>query len=338
MGPLKVGYVGSSRSLQSCLWLLIALFGGLLLAPAANAQDNWPSKPVRIYVAHAPGTVLDVLARRVGDHLSKNIGQPVIVENKPGAGGTIGAAAFAKLAPDGYSIMLGAIAELAVGPAFYDNLSYDPLKSFAPITRLGESSAVLVVDPKLGVKTFAELVALAKSRPGKLTCGSFGNGSISQLMLLQLNRSVGTEIVHIPYKDAAAALTDVMGGQISMMFNWPTVIDPFIKSGQLVPVLTTGKERLPLMPDVASATELGLPQMVILGWSGFIASAGTPRPLIDRLNRELIRAAQTPEVQGQAEKVGSRLTLGTPEAFAEQLRQDVRSAAALVKEAGAKIQ
>jgi len=322
--------------LRLCFWLFLVV--ATQFDVPVHAQYDWPSKPVRIYVAHAPGTVLDVLARRVGDQMSKNIGQPVIVENKPGAGGTIGAAAFAKMPPDGYSIMLGAIAELAVGPAFYDNLSYDPLKSFAPITRFGESSAVLVVNPKLGVETFADLIALAKSAPGKLTCGSFGNGTISQLMLLQLNRSVGMDILHIPYKDAAAALTDVMGGQISMMFNWPTVIDPFIKSGQLLPVLTTGKERLRLVPDVPSAVDVGLPQMVILGWSGFIAPAGTPRPLIERLNRELTRAAETPEVQGQADRVGSKLTLGTPEAFAEQLRQDVRGAAALVKETGARIQ
>ena len=316
----------------------------LLLAAAAMALSaqvrpaEWPTKPLRLFVAHAPGTLPDVFARRIADRLQHSLGQPVIVENRPGAGGTIGATAFAKLPPDGYSIMLGTIAELAVGPGFYENLAYDPLKSFAPITRLVESAAVLVVTPALGVRTFAELIALAKAKPGTLSCGSFGNGTITQLMALQLNRAAGVEIVHVPYKDAAAALTDVMGGQISMMFNWPTSIGTFVQGGKLVPVLATGAQRVKSLPDVPSASDVGLPQMVILGWSGFIAPAGIPRTLLDRLNRELIRAAQTPEVKGQIETAGSTLVVGTPEAFAAEIRAEVQRAAALVKATGAKIQ
>lgn len=319
----------------------IAAFGiaiTLAIVLPVRAQDNWPIKPVRIQVSHAAGTILDVWARRIGDRLSQNLGQPVIVENKPGAGGTLGASAFVKQPADGYSLMLGGMAELAIGPAFYGNLPYDPLKDFTPITVAAESSALLVVDPALGVRSFADLVALAKSKPGKLTCGSFGNGTITQLMLLQLNRSAGIDIVHVPYKDAAAALTDVMGGQISMMFNWPTIVKPFFDSGKLVPVLVTGKERLPAFPNVHSAIDVGLQQMVITGWSGFVAPAGLPRPLVDRINRELLRAIDSPEIRPRIEEVGSRVATGTPEAMAAKLRAELDDARALIKATGAKIE
>jgi len=316
---------------------LLAAAAGMALPWPLHAAD-WPSKPLRLYVAHAPGTLPDVFARRIAERLQHSVGQPVIVENRPGAGGTIGATAFAKQPPDGYSIMLGTIAELAVGPGFYDNLSYDPLESFAPITRLVESAAVLVVNPVLGVRTYAELIALAKAKPGTLSCGSFGNGTITHLMALQLSRAAGVEIVHVPYKDAAAALSDVMGGQISMMFNWPTSIGTFVRSGKLVPVLATGTQRVKSLPEVPSAVEVGMPQMVILGWSGFIAPAGIARSLLDRLNREIVRAAQTQDVKGQIEAAGSTLVVGTPEAFAAEIRAEMQRAAALVKATGAKIQ
>ena len=317
--------------------LLLAAAATTLLPARAHA-DDWPNKPLRLFVAHAPGTLPDVFARRIADRLQQSLGQPVVVENRPGAGGTIGATVFAKQPPDGYSIMLGTIAELAVGPGFYDNLSYEPLKHFAPITRLVESAAVLVVNPALGIRSFAELVAKAKANPGTLSCGSFGNGTITHLMALQLSRAAGVEIVHVPYKDAAAALTDVMGGQISMMFNWPTSIGTFVQSGRLVPVLATGTQRVKSLPEVPSAVDVGMPQMVILGWSGFIAPAGIPRSLLDRLNREIVRASQTPEVKGQIEAAGSTLVVGTPEAFAAEIRAEMQRAAALVKATGAKIQ
>lgn len=320
-------------------WLTVLLTAAVaVFAQGGQAQDKWPSKPIRIQVSHAAGTILDVWARRIGDRLSQNVGQPVIVENKPGAGGTLGASAFVKQPADGHSLMLAGMAELAVGPAFYGNLPYDPVKDLTPITVVAESSALLVVNPALGVRTFADLVALAKSKPGTLTCGSFGNGTISQMMLLQLNRSAGIEIVHVPYKDAAAAITDVMGGQISMMFNWPTIVKPFVDSGKLTAVLVTGKERLPAFANVQTASDVALPQMVITGWSGFVAPAGVPRSLVDQINRELLRAVDSPEIKPRIEEVGSKVVTGTPEAFAARLKAELDNAHALVKATGAKIE
>jgi tripartite-type tricarboxylate transporter receptor subunit TctC len=304
--------------------------------PALGA-DAYPSKPIKIIVNHAAGTILDVYARRIGNRLEQSVGQTVIVENSPGAGGTIGADHLAKSAPDGYTIALAAAAELVVAPAFYRTLPYDTLRDFAAITRAGESSAVLVVNPSLGVKTLQDLVALAKRTPGKLTCASFGNGTIAQLLLLQLNRLTGASITHVPYKDGGIALSDVVGGTADMMFNWATTTDPFTKAGKLIPVIIAGTERLPSLPNVPAATELGLDGLAFKGWSAFVAPARTPRPIIERLNRELVQALEAPEVKAHLESLGGKVTPSTPEELAAQLRAELPRAAELVRITNAQI-
>jgi tripartite-type tricarboxylate transporter receptor subunit TctC len=310
---------------------IAALVTALLLSWPACGADPYPSKPIKIVVNHAAGTVLDVYARRIANRLEQSIGQAVLVENRPGAGGTIGASHVAKSAPDGYTIALAAAAELVVAPAFYRSLPYDTLRDFAPITRAGESSAVLVVNPSLGVKTFQDLVALAKKTPGKLACASFGNGTMVQLLLLQLNRLAGVNITHVPYKDGALALSDVVAGTADMMFNWATTTDPFTKAGKLIPVIVAGTERLPSLPNVPAATELGLDGLAFKGWSAFVAPAHTPQPIIERLNRELVRALQAPEVKAHLENLGGKVTPSTPEELAAQLRAELPRAAELVR-------
>ena len=325
--------VGALKMLRATAVVLAAL----LCWPAAGAE-SYPSKPIRIVVNHAAGTVLDVYARRIAYRLEQSMDQAVLVENRAGAGGTIGAASVAKAAPDGYTIALAAIAELVIAPAFYRALPYDPVRDFAPITRAAESSAVLVVNPALGVNTMQDLVAMARKAPRKLTCASAGNGTLTQLLLLQLNRLTGVDITHVPYKYAAAALSDVVGGTTDMMFNYATATDGFTRSGKLVPRVIAGTERLPSLPNVPAATELGLNGLAFKGWSAFVAPAQTPRPIIEQLNRELVRALQAPEVKAHLESLGGKVTPSTPEELAAQLRAELPRAAELVRITNAHIQ
>ncbi len=218
------------------------------LPSGAWSADAYPNKPIKLMVNHAAGTILDVWGRRIGEKLGQALRQTVVVENKPGAGGTLGAAVLAKSAPDGYTIGLTAQAELFIGPLFYPNVGYDSLRDLIPITRVAESSAVLVVSPTLGVRTFKDLIALAKAKPGQLTAASFGNGTVTHLMVLQLRRLTGADIIHVPYKDGAAALNDVVAGHTNMMFNWVTTTKGFVDTGKLVPLLATGTSRLAWIP------------------------------------------------------------------------------------------
>ncbi len=322
--------------------LVIALTG-LGISPVlclSNAwpADNYPSKPIRIIVCHAAGTILDVWGRRIADKLSQALGQTVLVDNRPGAGGTLGAALLAKAPPDGYTIGLTAQAELVIGPLFYSNLSYVTLRDFAPITRLAQSPAVLVASPSLGVRSIQELIALAKSKPGQVTAASFGNGTVTHLMVLQLKRLAGIDIVHVPYKDASMALNDVVAGHTSMMFNWVTTSKGFVDSGKLVPLLATGTERLSPFPNTPSATEAGLAGLAISGWAGFTAPIGTPKPILDRLYAELMRIITGPELKIAIADAGAAVIASTPEQFTAVIKSEQRAFAELVKLTGAKIE
>lgn len=320
------------RYVAAALGLLV--FGLTMLTPAC--ADNYPSKLIRLVVPTSAGSTSDVRARQIAERLSAALKQPVIVDNRAGAGETIAADFVAKAAPDGYTILYGTIANLAIAPAFYPNLPYDPRRDFAPITQQNLIPPILVVSPKLGVRTPRELIALAKSKPGQLTCGSRGNGTITQLLLLQLNREAGIDIVHVPYKNSANALTDVVAGHIDMIFDYTPTSMPLITAGRLVPVLTVGHKRSKLLPDVSSAEEAGLPRLEHKGWSGFLVPVGTPKDIVKRLNAELVRIVRSPELAQFMVDSGGEAVGNSPEEFAAFIRSEQESMAALVKATGAR--
>ncbi len=322
--------MNTHRSVAPALCLVAAI----LLGPAW--ADSYPNKLIKMVVPTSAGSVSDVRARQVAQRLAVALKQPVIVENRAGAGETLGADYVAKAAPDGYTILYGTISNLAIAPAFYPNLPYNPRKDFAPITQSNFVPAVLVANPKLGVRTMLELIALAKAKPGMLTCGSRGNGTHTQLMLFQLNREAGIDIIHVPYKNSASALTDVVAGQIDMIFDYSITIMPFIASGTLVPLMTVGHKRSKLLPDVQSADEAGLPRLEHMGWSGFLAPAGTPKDIIRRLNAELVRIVRSPALAQIMIDSGGTAVGNSPEEFAAFIRSEQDSFAALVKLTGAK--
>jgi tripartite-type tricarboxylate transporter receptor subunit TctC len=309
----------------------------LLLCIGPAAADAFPNKPIRFVVPYAAGTTVDIRARQVAERISKPLGVAVLVENRPGAGATIGAAQVAKAPPDGYTILVGSVAEQAVAPAVYASLPYDPRKDFAPITQYAETAAILVANPDLGVSSMHELLALAKANPGKLSIGSWGNGTLTHLLSAQLNRLTGADIVHVPYKSSSQGLTDVAGGQLSLMWDYPVSSGPLIKAGRLKPLMVIGEQRVAPLPDVPSAAEAGLEQMRHKSWGGFFAPAGTPSEVIARLNAEIVRALRSPEMEEILAAQGSRVVTNSPEEFAAFVRREQDELAALAKAAGAKV-
>jgi tripartite-type tricarboxylate transporter receptor subunit TctC len=315
-----------------------ALCAVLATAAASALAQTYPSKPIRFVTAMAAGTTVDIRARQVGERVAKSIGQPVIVENRPGAGGTLAAAYVARAAPDGYTVLVGTVAEQAIALAVYPKLDYDPRKDFAPITQYAETATLLVANPALGVKSMQELIALAKAKPGQLSLGSWGNGTLTHLLTVQLVQVAGIDIQHVPYKNQAQALSDVVGGQIDLFWDYPVTSLSFIKAGRLRGLMVVGDRRVQPLPDVPSAVEAGLPAIRHKAWGGFLAPAGTPRPVVDRLNAEIVKALRSPEMERILAEQGSRVVTNTPDEFAAFIRREQEELATLAKAAGARLE
>ena len=261
--------------------------GGSMLAPAAMAQDNWPSRLIRFVVPFPPGGANDVIGRVMADKLSKALGATVVVENKPGAGGTIGAAAVAKSDPDGYTIMIGYIGNLGYAPTIYSNLPYDPATSFAPVSLVAKVPNILVVNPTLPIYSVKDLIEYAKSRPGKMAYSSGGNGTAAHIGMAYLCHAAGLSMVHVPYRGTAPSITDLISGQVQVtMTGWPGA-GPFVKSGQLRAIGVSSSMRVPYAPDVPTIAEFGLPGFEAVQWYGIVAPAKTPAPIVERLNKEI---------------------------------------------------
>ena len=307
------------------------------LAAMALAQ-TYPSKPIRFVTAMAAGTTVDIRARQVGERVAKSIGQPVIVENRPGAGGTLAATHVARAAADGYTVLVGTVAEQAIAPAIYPRLDYDPRKDFAPITQYAETATLLVANPGLGVSSVQELIALAKAKPGQLSLGSWGNGTLTHLLTVQFAQVAGIDIKHVPYKNQAQALSDVVGGQIDLFWDYPVTSLSFIKAGRLRGLMVVGSRRVQPLPEVPSAAEAGLPAMRHLAWGGFFAPAGTPRPVVDRLNAEIVKALRSAEMERILAEQGSRVVTNTPDEFAAFIGREQEELAKLAAAAGAKLE
>ncbi len=312
--------------------LIGAAAGALVLASSAAFAQPWPSKTITLVVPFPPGGTTDVLARTLADKLTAALGQTVIVESRPGAGATLGAAYVAKSQPDGYTLLVGAVHH-TIATSVYKKLPYDFQKDFAPITTIALVPNVLTVNVSTPVKNVAELVAMAKSQPGKLTYGSNGNGTAQHLIGTQFQNVSGTEIVHIPYKGSGPLATDLLGGQITMSFDTVTPVLPHIKAGKLRPLAVTTIKRSSALPDVPTLDEAGLKGFNLGTWFGVLAPAATPKEIVAKLNAEMVKVIQSPDFRKRMEEIGAEPVGDTADHMAQQIKAETEKFARLVKEA-----
>ena len=302
----------------------------------AHAQA-WPAKPIKYVVPFAPGGTTDILARTIGEKLALALGQPVVIENKPGAGGGVGADFTAKAAPDGYTIMGGTISTHAINASLYDKLPYDPVKDFVPITLLARVPNMLVVNPAVPAKNVTELIALLKANPNKYTFASSGNGTSQHLSGELFKAMAGVDMQHIPYKGSPPALQDVVGGQVTMTFDNITTALPLAKAGRLRALAVTTATRSAVAPEVPTLAESGLPGFEVGSWQGVFAPSGTPPDIVKRLNTEIVKILNLPDVKEKLTGLGAEPVGNTSEEFAAMVKSEVVKWADVVKKSGAKV-
>ncbi len=314
----------------------ILLLGAALLAAttAAMAQD-YPSRPVRFVVPYAPGGSTDTLARTIGITLSDHLGQQVVVDNRTGANGDIGMSIVAKAPPDGYTIVLGYIANLAIGPSLYDKMPYDPIKDFASITQVAGASNIFVIHPSLPARNFREFIAYAKAHPKKVTFATAGVASVGHLTGELLNDMAGIDMLHVPYKGSGQAISDLLGGHVKVMISGMSSTLPQVHAGKLIGIATTGLKRTPATPDIPTIAET-YPGFESSSWFGVLAPAGTPKPVIARLNADLHKSLKDATVAKRLAAVGFEITYGTPEQFTAYIKSETKKWAKVVKASGAK--
>jgi tripartite-type tricarboxylate transporter receptor subunit TctC len=302
-----------------------------LVAAAALAQ--YPEKPIRLIVPFAAGGGNDNIARLVGKHLSDSLGRQLVIDNRPGAGGVLGAELAAKAAPDGYTLFLGGVGSHAVNPNLNANLPYDPIRDFAPVALLASAPLILVVHPSVPAASFKAFVALARSKPRQLNYASNGNGSSSHLAAVMFDSMTGVDMVHVPYKGLSPALTDLLSGRVQLMFSSVVAILPHIRAERLRGLAVTGTRRLPSMPDLPTIAESGLPGYEASSWYGVLAPAGTPREIVVKLNAEFVKALAQPEVRTSLLAEGAEPIGGTPEQFAAYIISEKERMGKLIREA-----
>ena len=301
---------------------------------AARAAD-YPDKPIRLVVPFPAGGATDLMARTLGQKLAERLGQPVVIDNRAGAGGGLGAEAVANAAPDGYTLLFATMGSLTINPSLYKNLRYDPVKSFEPITLTHNTSNLLVVGPNVQAKSVAELIDLAKKKPGELTFASAGNGTTSHLSGELFKTLAKVDLTHVPYKGSAPAMTDFLGGRTSMMFDTTSNFVEYVKSGKLRPLGLTGRQRSAAMPGVPTISETpGMGEYEMSLWLGVLAPAGTPKDIVAKLHREIGATMSAPEMARQMGDAGIEVRLSTPAEFAALIRSDMAKWAAVVKRSG----
>ncbi len=305
----------------------------LALAATGAAAQQYPSKPVRFVVPFVAGGPTDIQGRLLGEKLTQRLGQQLIIDNRGGANGNIGMELTAKSPPDGYTIVIATVGTWAVNPSLYKQMPFDVVKDFAPIIQVSTSPGVLVVHPSVPVRNVKELIALARSKPGKLDYGSSGVGGFGHISGALFCLMTKTEMVHIPYKSSAPALTDLIAGQIQVLFNNAISTVPFIKSGQVRALAVTSLKRMPALPELPSIDEAGVKGYDNSSWSAVAAPAGTPKEIIAKLNSELNQILKLPDIQEKQAAVGAVIIGGTPEQFGEYLRSEIAKFARVVKEA-----
>jgi tripartite-type tricarboxylate transporter receptor subunit TctC len=328
-----------ARTMSPVGTLVVTAFLALLsmaMSVPAGAQA-YPTRPVKLVVPFPPGGSLDITGRLIAQRLSEMWGQAVVVENKPGAGGNIGADFVAKSPPDGYTILLGALSTHAVNPNLYAKMPYDAVKDFAPITLLATTPNVLVVNPSLPVNSVQDLVAYAKANPGKLSFGSGSNGSAGHLAGELFKVDTGTDIVHIPYKGGAPATQALLAGDVQFMFDNLANATPQVKAGKLKALAVTTAERSRLAPELPTMAEAGLPGFDISTWFGLLAPAGTPKDVIARWNAEVTKILNSPDMRERLTALGAEAAPTTPEQFAAFIQREIPKYARIVKASGAKV-
>jgi tripartite-type tricarboxylate transporter receptor subunit TctC len=298
----------------------------LATAPAW-ADPTYPNKPIRIIVPFTPGGSPDVLARTIGQKITESTGSPVVIENVPGAGGTIGADRVAKATADGYTLLMGHVGTLAVAPAVYPNLPYDPIKSFAPVAWVAKVPNVLAVHPSMPANNVAELVKYLKANPGKVNYGSGGNGSAAHLAMEYFKLSTQTFVVHVPYRGTAPSVTDAVAGQIQMVFTGAPALVPMVKAGKLRAIAVSSPKRLDLLPDVPTLAESGVKGLEGFEadqWYGLVAPAGTPAAIVQKLNQVVNANLAAPEVVTRLKSEGATATPASPDAFGQLIQREIK--------------
>lgn len=319
--------------------LLVAAGTAFCLIAPAFAQTHgpaYPTKPVKLVVPYPPGGPTDIVARLVAQKLSEQMGQPFIIDNRPGAGANTGAELVARSAPDGYTLVVATTAH-AINPSLFKNLGYSISRDFAPVSQLTSGPLVIVANPALPANNITELIALAKSKPGELNFASSGNGQSTHLSAELFASMAGVKMNHIPYKGSAPALTDTMGGQTHLMFDTMLSAMPHVKGGKLKALAVTSASRSPVAPDVPTVAESGLPGYEAIAWNGLLAPAGTPTEVVARLNAELKKALASPDVKDKFEAQGFAASWTTPTDFGRFLTVEIDKWAKVVKVSGAKV-
>ena len=317
-------------------WCAVAASSLMALAVTSASAQDYPSRPIRIVVPFSPGGAVDGPMRVIAQEMSKRLGAGVIVENKPGAGATIGTDAVAKSPPDGYTLLLSSQTN-AISATLYPKLPYDPVEDFAPISLIGREPGVVVVNPSLPVRTFQEFVAYVKERPGKVDYASSGNGSGQHLFTALLASMTGMKMNHVPYRGSGQATTDLLGGQVQMAIPGTAGMVGHIKAGKLRALAVTGARRSPQLPDVPTVMESGVPGYEAYVWMGLMAPKGTPPSIIDKLYREVVHALSTDEVKTYMATAGIEIVGSTPGEFAAFFEQERTKWARIIRETGAKI-
>ncbi len=306
----------------------------LAVSGASWSAEAYPSKPIRIVIPFAPGGTVDILGRVVGERLAARLGQPVIIDNRPGAGGNIAAAVVARAEPDGYTLFLGSMGTQSMNGSIYPKLSFDPIGDFAPIARLVNSANLLVVNPSIPAKSVTELIQLLKSKPGELNYASAGIGSFNHISAVLFQTMAGVKMTHVPYKSGGQALNSVLAGETQLVFQTIPAAVPYVQSGKLRALAVCTEARHPLFPDIPTASESGVPGFEISTWYGMLAPAGTPRAVIDRLHDGLARTLEDPKTQKRLTELGLDSAVNTPEEFAELIVADAKKWSQVVKAAG----
>jgi tripartite-type tricarboxylate transporter receptor subunit TctC len=317
-----------------CSRMLLITCGTL---PLAMAQ-SYPSKPVRLIVSSPPGATSDALARPVAQQLTEALGRQIVLDNRAGAGGNIGAEIVARATPDGYTLFLAQSQTLAINPSLYKKLPYDALRDFAPVAMVGDVEFMIVANPGVPAQTVADLVKLAKAKPRQITYGSASSGSVGHLAAEMLSRMAGIELVHVPYKGAAPALTDLIAGQVNLMFTAGPTAMTQIKAGRVKVLATAGMQRSALLPQVPTIAESGFPGYSFSAWWGVVAPVKTPRPIVMRLNQEINKALATREIKERFGSQGADPVVMTPEAFEKFIRTDYAKWSKVVIESGARVE
>jgi tripartite-type tricarboxylate transporter receptor subunit TctC len=313
------------------------LFTALCVVGDGAHAQTYPTKSIRLIVPFPPGGPADILSRAIGQKLTDSWGQQVVVDNRAGAGGTIGSDLAAKGAPDGYTLLMGFVGTHAINPSLYSSLPYDVVKSYEPVSLVATATIILVLHPSLPAKSVKELIAVAKSKPGELTFGSPGNGTPQHLAGELFNTMAGVKVTHVPFKGAVPAINDLLGGRISLIFSSAPPALPHVATGKLRALAVTSGKRSSVSPDLPTVAESGLPGFEVINWYGVLAPARTPKSIVDKLNAEITQIMKMPDVRERLSTVGIEALSSTPAQFAAFIKEETAKWAKVVKFSGARL-